>query len=173
VKEGDPLLVTILGEQDAEQYWKLRLEALKKSPEAFSTSYEEAEKRENPIEQTAKQLASDDSVTFGAFEDDELVGMTTLMLSNRDKTKHKAFIVGMYVQSEYRQKGIGRQLMFKAVNTARRLGHVEQLQLDVVSSNLPAVKLYEAIGFSKYGTEPKAIKVDGAYYDADLMVMTL
>ncbi|WP_102029279.1 GNAT family N-acetyltransferase [Salirhabdus sp. Marseille-P4669] len=167
------MLVTVLGEQDAKEYWELRLKALKNHPEAFGTSYQEALNRENPIEQTKKNLTSEESITFGAYDEEKLVGMVTLLCSSREKESHKASIVAMYVDDDYRKNGIGRQLIFKAINTARRLKHVEQLLLQVVSANKPAIKLYESIGFKTYGTEPKALKIDGKYFDEHLMILFL
>jgi ribosomal protein S18 acetylase RimI-like enzyme len=167
------MVITILGEQDAESYWKLRLKALKNHPEAFGTSFEEALAKENPIEQTAKNLSSDTSITFGAFDKEQLIGMVTLLLNSKPKMRHKAEIVAMYVDESYRKNGAGRKLLVKAIETARKYGYIEQLLLQVTAINDPAKKLYESMGFKTYGTEPKAIKVGETYYDENLMILFL
>lgn len=92
--------IRLLTATDAESYWELRLEALKQNPEAFATSYEEAIKREDPIEQAATNLNSEGSYTFGAFENDVLIGMVTLMKEKHQKLQHRANIVAMYVTPE-------------------------------------------------------------------------
>lgn len=166
------IVVTILGEQDAEKYWDLRLKALKNHPEAFGTSYEEAINREDPIGQVRRNLTSETSFTFGAFDSDKLIGIGTLVLHTRDKGKHKGDIVGMYVDDAYRGQGVGRKILERAIATARKLG-LEQLLIQVVTTNFAAKKLYESIGFKSYGTEPRALKVKNEYYDEDFMIMLL
>ncbi|MBC7742610.1 MAG: hypothetical protein H7061_10460 [Bdellovibrionaceae bacterium] len=42
---------------------------------------------------------------------------------------------------------------------------VELIQLSVEANNLAARKLYESRGFKCWGTEPKAMRMDGQYYD--------
>ncbi|EDL66091.1 hypothetical protein [Bacillus sp. SG-1] len=71
--------------EDAEVYWNLRLEALKNNGEAFATTYEESLARSNPIEQVKKNLASKDSLTYGAFIDESLAGNVTVMFNRHEK----------------------------------------------------------------------------------------
>ncbi|WP_174496899.1 GNAT family N-acetyltransferase [Salirhabdus euzebyi] len=166
-------MITILGKQDASAYWELRLQALQLHPEAFGTSYEQAIQTENPIKQSEDRLTSDHSITFGAFVNEKLIGIITILFTTADKMKHKAELVGMYVEKEYRHQGIGKQLILKAIQTARRKGSIEQINLTVVSSNVSAVHLYKSIGFEVYGVEKSALKFNGKYFDEDLMVIFL
>ncbi|SET04033.1 Ribosomal protein S18 acetylase RimI [Salinibacillus kushneri] len=167
------IVVTILNEKDAESYWNLRLEALKEAPDAFLTSYDEALQRVNPVEQVAQQLSSEESITFGAFSEDSLVGVTTLKFTDKEKERHKAFLLAMYVTPQYQNHGIAKQLIFKAIQTARRHGEIEQIHLSVVSINPAAIHLYESIGFKAYATEPRALKTEKGYLDECLMVLSL
>gem|GEM_PF-6583094 len=49
----------------------------------------------------------------------------------------------------------------------------EQLHLNVVTTNTAAARLYEAVGFSVYGTDPRVLKIDQNYFDEYLMVLNL
>lgn len=50
----------------------------------------------------------------------------------------------------------------------------EQAELEVIATNERAIKLYEEMGFKKYGTFPDSMKYkDGTYVDAYWMMMKL
>ena len=87
------------------------------------------------------------------------------------KTAHKALLFGMYLRRGYRGRGVGDALMSRLIEEAR--GSVEIVTLTVMSDNAPAVALYQRWGFESYGTEPRAVKEDGLYFDEMLMSLRL
>ncbi|MGM0845342.1 MAG: N-acetyltransferase family protein [Bacillota bacterium] len=157
-------MIRELTAEDARDYWSLRLEALQKNGEAFATTYQEAIARSNPIEQVKTNLSSNGSVTFGAYIDEKLAGNVTILFSTIEKMKHKAAIAAMYVDPYFRQKGLGKALLAEAEKYARK-SHIELLQLTVVTSNPSAIKLYEKAGFTSFGVEKRAMKLNGNYFD--------
>ena len=60
----------------------------------------------------------------------------------------------------------------QVVRRARELDGLEQITL-VASANLPAQRLYKALGFESYGIEPHSLKIGNAYIDDVLMVLWL
>ncbi|MYL60104.1 GNAT family N-acetyltransferase [Virgibacillus halodenitrificans] len=165
------MLIKRLKPADAASYWNLRLEALKRHPEAFLTSYEEAVQRENPLQGVAANLEKEENYTFGAFENGSLIGMVTLLIETREKIKHKANLFAMYVSTEERGKGIGRALLQEAIEKAQALKEIEQINLTVVKTNTEASRLYQDMGFRSFGTETNALKLEDVYYDEDHMVL--
>lgn len=153
--------------KDAEIYINLRLEALRTNPEAFGSSYEE--EKDYPIEKTEWRLGDASAHMFGAFIDGRLIGMVTLMREVKNKMKHRANIYAVYVTPSQRGKGVAKRLMEASIRKAKELKEVEQLYLTVVSTNEPAKRLYQSLGFSTYGVDRKAIKIADEYYDDDLM----
>ena len=91
----------------------------------------------------------------------------------RRKSRHKAGIYSMYVTAAARGQGLGRALMDAALARGRALPGLEQIHLSVVASNIAARQLYLSLGFSAYGGELHAFRLDGQYYDEDLMVLWL
>ncbi len=162
-----------LDSSHAEDYLKLRLEALKTNPEAFGASYEETASRENPLKHIAARLDQRENYTFGAYIGDSLSGMLVLIPETAEKMKHKASIFGMYVTPEHRGNGFARALLEKALLQAGNLKSIEQVNLTVVTTNDSAKRLYSSIGFHSYGTEKRAIKYKGEYFDEEYMVLFL
>ncbi|WP_438824375.1 GNAT family N-acetyltransferase [Bacillus sp. JJ1533] len=159
--------------EDAECYWKLRLKALTTDPDAFLVTYDEAIKKENPIGEYKKSFQSEEILTFGAFEEEHLVGMVTLVRETRQKIRHRANIVAMYVDGNNRGKGTAKALLKEAIKIARNIPEIEQLYLTVDSENTPAKELYKNLGFKIYAVEKKAMKYNGQYRDEEHMVLFL
>lgn len=159
-----------LGVKDAQNYMKIRLKALRNNPEAFGSSFEE--EKDRTVKMYGQRLESEESYTYGAFQNNQLIGTVTLLKEKYIKFRHRANIVGMYVAPESRGAGIGRLLLIEAINQAKSLGEIEQINLSVVTTNEPAKKLYTSLGFEVFGTEKRALKLDEkTYLDEEHMVL--
>jgi ribosomal protein S18 acetylase RimI-like enzyme len=156
----------------AEKYNELRVEALLDSPEAFGTTYAEHMARSKPIERVYNRFQEDGNYTFGMLtENDDLLGVCTLLRQSNLKEKHKAHIFAMYVTPSARKEAVGKQLVTAAIEKAKEIG-VEQIMLSVVTSNKAANRLYESLGFSTYGIEKHSLKDEEQnYWDENLMVL--
>ena len=165
-----------LGDDDTqlELFWELRLYALKDAPEAFGSSYEETSPRPM-VDLIAQQRARMDSenMVFIAKDVGRFVGITGLHREPRLKAKYKAYIWGVYVLPELRGRSIARELMQAAIAYAPKITGVEQLHLSVSANNPAAVRLYQSLGFTIWGTEPKAYYVNDTYLDVHHMVLNL
>lgn len=78
----------------------------------------------------------------------------------------------MGVLSDFRGQGIGQGLIAHALNAARA-GGLERVELEVFASNMPAIQLYEKVGFIVEGIKRKARKLDGLYDDIVEMALFL
>lgn len=164
--------IRVLTVDDVEEYRALRLRALREEPQAFGSSWEEESQR--PPEMAIARLQSSDQAAFGGYDDnDRLVGMVWLWREGGIKSRHKGYIISMYVAPEARGHGLGRKLLDAAIARARETPGIEQLLLAVTSINTPARSLYLSMGFEPYGLERKALKLGDRYLDEELMVLFL
>ena len=148
--------------EDAPEYRALRLRALHEHPEAFTSDWEDASAR--PPEESRQRLASEQVPFWGAFDDGgAMVGMVGLECALRAKERHKGVVVAMYVAREAAGRGLGRELLQALVAHATAIG-LKDLVLTVTEGNAPAIHLYREAGFTAFGTQPRAIVVNGRAY---------
>jgi RimJ/RimL family protein N-acetyltransferase len=162
-----PTEIRLLTPADAPIYRDIRLDGLRQNPHAFVATFE----HENamPISWFEERILA--SNVFGAFVDEELLGVAGYRRQDGAKESHKAILWGMYVRPKGRNSGLGQELIEAIV--AHASGRVEQLKLVVTGGNAAAHRLYGRLGFSEYGRETRALKHDGRYFDDILMVRFL
>ena len=158
--------------QDAAPFQRLRLIGLRDEPSAFASS--DDEEKDRALAVIEAQLAeSADSAIFGAFANDELMGVVALGREGMRKLAHKGYIWGMFVAAPSRQQGVAKRLMLEAIATARTVPGLRQLNLGVNANNSAAIRLYESLGFKTFGHEPGAMLVDGVLHDEMHMSLRL
>jgi ribosomal protein S18 acetylase RimI-like enzyme len=81
---------------------------------------------------------------------------------------HVRQIQGLAVDPTERRRGLGRTLLYAALDEARRQG-AQRITLRVLSVNTPARRLYESQGFVVEGVLPREFLIDGVYVDDVLM----
>lgn len=159
--------IRLLSRDDWLSWKSIRLEALKTSPESFSSSYEE--EANWPHLKFQNHLTQSD--IFGAFVENDIVSCASFYHLATTKTKHRGVIWGMYTRPEYRGQGIATAVMQTLIKHTK--SQVTQLHLTCVTSNLHAVTFYQKLGFQIYGTEPRALKILDKFFDEHLMLLDL
>jgi ribosomal protein S18 acetylase RimI-like enzyme len=164
--------IRLLTPGDASAFRALRLEALKECPSAFTADYETNARW--PLPQFAAQLQPDpDTFMLGAFRNVELIAMAGFYRSKGPKLRHRGNIWSMYVAPDVRRSGLGRQILRDVIALARTLDGVIQIHLSVVADNIGARTLYFKSGFKLVGHTPRAVHVDGKYFDEELLMLAL
>jgi ribosomal protein S18 acetylase RimI-like enzyme len=128
----------------------IRLAALRDSPSAFGSSFE-AESCRTPDEWTARALAGAagvDRVTFFALVHDEVVGLVGGFRPDGDGRFVE--LVSMWASPECRRAGVGRALVGAVIDWARDVS-AGTVMLWVTVGNVPALRLYESMGFRQTG----------------------
>lgn len=156
---------------DSPAYRQVRLEALKNDPGNYGSTYEEECKKDKLAFETYIESQSPDHVVFGVFDGEKLIGITSWFRDDRVRLRHRGKITQVYIAPEYRGTGLSKQIMRAVIDDAFAIDEIELLTLEVVSTNTPAVKLYEGLGFAEYGLFEKYFKVRDGYLDQKFMVL--
>ena len=153
---------------DAAVFKALRLKALRDHPFAYGSTPELDEAR--PLKEFAERFAA--SPCWGAFEDGKLAAFAGTYREASPKQAHKAYVWGVCTHPDFLRRGLQRAVMLALIADARGSG-LSFLNLGVGAENLPARTLYESLGFTAYGTEPAALRVEGRDIDETLMTLRL
>ena len=76
--------------------------------------------------------------------------------------------ISIYVASEYRGKGIGRQLLLEAIEMTPSLG-IKTLIGNIFSHNEPSLRLFRSFGFEEWGKLPNIADMDGKEYSLSIV----
>lgn len=164
--------IRYLNADDAGEWLRLRLEALKGDPEAFGASFEEYQAL-SPEEVKRRLWSNSDAFVVGAVEDGRLVGVAGFYRDQGLKSRHKGHVWGVYVTPAARGKKLGRTLMETILERGRSVRGVEQILISVTSTQTAAMKLYRSLGFEAFGREPRALKIGDRFIDEEHMLIRL
>lgn len=172
-KNGGALLLRSLCAQDAQQ----ALSVCRQTAGETLNLIRYEDEWTMTLEQEAAYLkkAEDDprSLMLGAFCGDRLVGIGSFMpCAAVDRARHRMSLGICIIKSCWGQ-GIGTALMQTLIAEAERTA-AEQIELEVVSANERAIRLYERMGFAEFARHPHKLKYrDGTYADMILMMRKL
>ena len=122
-----------------------------------------------------KEMTVDEAISFFNAQtktiaakdtkDDQVVGVYILHPNNVGRCAHICN-ASYAVPKDYRGRGIGELLVKDCIKRAKECGF-KILQFNaVVADNIPALNLYEKLGFKQLGIIPKGFKnIDGTYKD--------
>ena len=165
------MIIRRLLPEDSLAYRKIRLAALKGEPENYGSTFEEESVMAVLPFETHINERSTIQVVYGAFVNDELIGITAYFREVRLKLKHRGKVTQVYVSPENRGQGLAKQLVAAVVEDAFRQDGLEILTLEVVAGNIAAVRTYESLGFVQYGLMERYFKTDNGYTDQRYMVL--
>lgn len=158
--DGDPkpnsIKIAGLTPEIWETYKAIRLKGLLEDPQAFGRSYEEEIKF--PKEKWLER--ANNPYNFVALENGVPLGTMGAYLSEESGQK-VANIVGVYVSSEARGKGVGTKLLNEVLKKVKEDQNIKTVKLSVNKDQAPAIKLYENFGFHRVGDEHVQMMGDG------------
>jgi ribosomal protein S18 acetylase RimI-like enzyme len=135
-----------LSEDDWRTLQEIRLRALRESPDTFLATREQ---EQNYDESRWRAEFARGEWIIGLLDGEEisLVGVTHVT-DPHDPALEKHYVEYMWVAPGYRRSGVGHRMLDFALDRLYKSG-VQSVNLWVLDGNLPAVALYEQMGFRR------------------------
>ncbi len=108
-----------------------------------------------------------------AEENDHVTGFAYFAPFNKRPGYASTLEISVYVDGAHRQKGVGRALLERLVETAERDGYRQIIAVIGDSENTASVKLHAALGFRQVGTFSDVGYKHERWLDCVLMQRTL
>lgn len=138
-----------LNRSDWRQYRDIRLCALKDSPDAFGNTFEVAKEYSDAQWQARlDNVRADTDHPIVAVHNQTFVGLAWGNIE--PSNKNTAYLYQMWVSPQHRGMSIGRKMLQAVIDWAKALG-VSVISLEVTCGNLPAIQLYNSMGFERVG----------------------
>jgi ribosomal protein S18 acetylase RimI-like enzyme len=157
LKDGRKCIIRNADENDGEASLRIFINTHKETDYLLSRPEEIKYTVEEQAEYLKKKTESENEVELIAEVDGVAVALGGIdAVHNRIKTRHRADF-GVSVEKNYWGLGIGRALLEACIELTKIAGY-EQLELDVVADNKSAIALYESVGFTECGRNPRGFK---------------
>lgn len=113
----------------------------------LSSTYNVSEKQKEEIQ---KRIKSRKEIFLAAEEDDKIIGLIDgYIIDNSSHIEKVGYLDHLCVNKKYRKLGIGENLI-KEFSNKMKNKNVTYLKLNAFEKNLPAIALYEKLGFEEY-----------------------
>ncbi|MDH3697475.1 MAG: GNAT family N-acetyltransferase [Flavobacteriaceae bacterium] len=116
--------------------------------DAYRIFYEQSSDLKGARDFLKNRIENEESILFMAYLDNKAIGFTQLFPSFSSVSMKPLLILNdLYVDKNFRQKGIGEALLIHAQEYCRQLNY-KGLALETATDN-PARQLYEKLGWEK------------------------
>ncbi|MBN1151534.1 GNAT family N-acetyltransferase [candidate division WOR-3 bacterium] len=140
-------LIRRIREEDWQIYRNIRLDAMKESPMAFSTTYQDAQKRDDRTwkEQVHSAVSGSERCTYLAFDGDKAIGVASIYGTDEEGVGE---LIQVWVSPDYRGTSTAFDLIKTVLDWASRENYKSILAI-VRKDNEKAVNFYIKFGFEK------------------------
>ncbi len=153
---GQQYTIKTPSENEAEAILKMMIEVADQSPYILYTadSFRKIT-LENEIKWIRESAEDPNSIILGLYQEGRLRGLSDARSYKDIKRKHRACL-GIALHPDIRGHGVGTKLMMNLIETAKSFNGIKIIELDVMTRNQVALRLYRKLGFKEAGLFPKA-----------------
>jgi len=105
-------------------------------------------------------------------EETKIVGHIDIRSQNQLNTEHRV-LLGMGVDSNFRNLKIGHKLLKLIIDYCRNNHKISWIDLQVLTNNIPATKLYEKMNFEQLSVTKDMFRIDNISYDYTSMTLNV
>lgn len=117
-------------------------------------------------------IEKENSLLLVAEYENKIIGNIDITGNSRIMMEHTG-VIGMGMLTEWRNSGLGTELMQNAINWAKENPVLELLWLQVYCENELGISLYRKMNFKENGIIKNYFKRNGKYYDNLTMCLSL
>jgi ribosomal protein S18 acetylase RimI-like enzyme len=105
-------------------------------------------------------------------EENNIVGHIDIRSQNQLNTGHRV-LLGMGVDSNFRNLKIGQKLLEFIIDYCRSNYKISWIDLQVLTNNIPAIKLYKKMNFEELSITKDMFRIDNISYDYTSMALNI
>ncbi|WKA55451.1 GNAT family N-acetyltransferase [Planococcus shixiaomingii] len=164
-------MIRLANERDAEAILNIDNEITlsKATTKFFISSPSELSYDVNEVKEKIKTSLEKNNL-FAVYERDGIVVGFLVFKRYTYNRLHHAGSMGMGIQEEYTNQGIGTQLIEYLIDWAKQQENLEKICLGVVSVNERAINVYKRLGFIEEGRQKNQIKYEDGTYSDDIVM---
>ncbi len=159
--------------EDRQSFFNLRLDGLKRNPEAFGTGAEVFSRGTDEQIRALLEYSSSNDFVLGYFKNEVLVGAIGFRREVKHSVLHKGSAWGFMVMPEFRRQGIGHALLKALIDRVSQQNEIECIRSLVTVNGDNAERIFLEQGFKQYGYEPRAMRDVEKFYDQVYLMLLL
>lgn len=169
------LTIRELNPNDAEEFRKLRREAVRLSEDGFASAMDEWESKSltEIRELLEDEFTSPNDFILGAFRGRELVGMIGFFRPNKPTLERRGHVWGTFLLPDFRNAGTAGKLLDELIRRAKQMHQLEDVQIVTLNYSKSIVILYRSRGFRVFATEKAAVRIGRSSFDELYMTLSL
>jgi len=104
--------------------------------------------------------------------DDRIIGHIDIRIRKEPNTPHRV-VLGMGTDRNFRNLKIGQRLLHFVIDYCKNDPKISWLDLDVLGSNSPAIRVYQKLGFQLLSDVPDMFRIEGKSYGYKSMTLNV
>lgn len=148
-------------DNDFDDFYAIRREALATAPEAFLTKLKDFDRQDPEIERKRYLSSTDPSnpnrMIVGGWVDGSVKGMIGMARFETAEFEHQMVIWGVFSSPTAKGLGLGQKMMHLLFEEGAKIDGVQELTLGVMKTNSSAIRFYKKMGmipFTPAGNSP-------------------